>query len=177
MKFIKILLVLVIIGISFSIYYLNHTSKSVTEFNAPEKIDDYNLVPIGGSPDKIDNISNDCSLTRTKDGTFGSLCSEGFRLIYESDQTNKIVFVKLNNITEGIDLVRSYVNPTTEGQKVFRLEKHEIIWFPKGEFNMVLVQEGTYSKTETDVDYAYKKEASLENPVTQYFLEKYPPTE
>ena len=54
---------------------------------------------------------------------------------------------------------------------IFRVEKAEIGWYPKSDFDIILTQEYYFQNGGND----YSRTATGKNPVTKYFLEKYKP--
>ena len=62
------------------------------------------------------------------------------------------------------------------GKSIFRVEHHELGWFPVAMYDFVLTQEGKYTDGEGTVSsYSYPNTATGNNSVTKYFIEKYAP--
>ncbi len=115
-------------------------------------------------------------------GLKGEYCAKATVAQYRHTGSNKVIFVHLTNITQGLEAYKAILNKITTPEKlsthdVFRVEKHEIAWFsPTNTFNLIFTQEGTVSiSSPRETNYSYGK-ATGDNPVTQFFLKKYPPT-
>ena len=61
---------------------------------------------------------------------------------------------------------------------IFREGISIIGWKPENvQFNMMIVAEGKYTKQiDGSIDYEYNDKANANNPVIQYFINKYPPS-
>ncbi len=109
----------------------------------------------------------------------GEICTDSRRAEYRDSSSNKVVFVIAIKFTKGRDLwkkhLKSLERPVLIGdQTIFRIEKHELGWWTDSfQFNRIFTQEGRITSLPNGTSYSYGT-ATGENPVTQYFLEKYP---
>lgn len=99
---------------------------------------------------------------------------------------NKSIFVHMMQITKGRDIpgINRLLGMTVASSdklgnyNIFRPENHEIGWFPKNtsKMNVILTQEGVArSDPDGGETMLYQNKATGDNPVTQYFISKYPP--
>lgn len=122
-------------------------------------------------------------------GISGEVCIEYINLEYRG-ANNRGVFVRLSKTPSGKDVEMSYFDKVsspieTLPNSVFRVENHEIGWFPEAKWflpttatpDTIITQEFSYSTTDeghTQYQYGF---ATGDNPVTQWFLEEYSPKE
>lgn len=125
-------------------------------------------------------LSKEECYTDPKEGQF---CYKYLRAQYRETGGNRIVFVNLTVYTKGYDVWKKLITPLIiadkiSGYDVFRVEKHEIAWYPISNsiINVVFTQEGKYTKVTDGENYSYEDKATGDNPVTKYFLSKYSPT-
>lgn len=149
----------------------------------PENIGDFHLY--GPGPEKI-RKENRCEQYQSefrgiKLDIFGEVCNRN--VIAEYRNGNKVVFVYLMSTTKGKDVFDSFVKKFSKDGKlgdynVKSLEKQEISWFvenAKNDVEFVSAQEALVTKyPDGSESMDYRNKATGENPVTQYFLSKFP---
>ncbi len=109
-------------------------------------------------------------------------CVQTINAQYRQKYSNKVVFVDLNKIIKGAEVVKSNLEAHSSKEvlrdmNIIRMEKAEIGWFPTSrEFDFVLTRESTWNNDEsgTGMSFSYTEKALGENPVTQYFMSLYP---
>ncbi|OGZ65269.1 MAG: hypothetical protein A2998_02095 [Candidatus Staskawiczbacteria bacterium RIFCSPLOWO2_01_FULL_37_25b] len=111
----------------------------------------------------------------------GEICSRYTIGQYRMDGSNKVVFVHIYKATKGTEIFKNVLLNMLSSEKfgeynVIRPERHEIGWWVGSNVDYILTQEGTV-KFEIDggQSMSYINKATGENPVTQYFISKYPP--
>jgi hypothetical protein len=157
----------------------------------PETIGDYELVV--KNTYKVQVTERECrqfGQSQAKEdirlGIVGEYCVKNIRGEYRQKNTDKVVFVDLQTILSGKDVVEQLFEKTNTAEKlgthsVYRAEGHEILWKTENTFDIVITQEGRWKKgTESNgalLTYSYKEKATGNNAVSKYFLEKYPPVQ
>jgi hypothetical protein len=155
----------------------------------PESIGDYKLIE--NNTKKVQVTDRDCrqfgqsqAQEDVKLGVTGETCSKILKAEYRQSGTDKVVFIHLQKILSGKNIAQQVVAKTNTLEKfgsstLYRAEKHEIKWWTEDTFDLVISQEGRWKKGGADAgvifSYSYKEKATANNPVTKYFLEKYPP--
>ena len=106
------------------------------------------------------------------------MCREERRLQYHYG--DKTVFVILSKTTKGSDIGKKYImtnfsdkTELVDNNTIYRIENHELMWFPKSGFDMLAIQEGAAKKDAAGTSYQYGT-ASKDNPVFRRFLADYP---
>ena len=156
---------------------------SIPDF--PESIGDYNLV--GGVPSNLDYDCNtieagSVDVSVDFSAYYGTeLCAGGLRLEYVNGDDEGL-FVNLMDVTSGKGFYEAYINSLSTvasvgSQKVRRMEKHELTWWTRGDFDLIMTQE--YTRTSNgngDRGYSYNYGAATgDDAVTAWFLDNYPP--
>ncbi len=156
----------------------------------PESIGDFSLYARGSEKirkernwcDEIDEtIHRDSGNIQIK----GTLCYRITVGEYRNAE-NKTVFINIMQITKGEDTPgidylfgeRAIVDKLGD-YNIMRPENHEIGWFPadNSKIHVILTQEGVARKnSDGGESMLYQNKATGDNPVTQYFISKYPPT-
>lgn len=153
----------------------------------PEKLEDFSLYSRG--PEKISGDPEECeevneTLNKENLEIKGTVCARSARGQYRNAE-NKVVFVHMMRITKGADIPGlDYLFGKIAGvfklgsYEIVRPERHEIGWFPinKDKMDVILTQEGV-ARLESDggESMLYQNQATGDNPVTKYFIEKYQP--
>jgi uncharacterized protein YxeA len=113
----------------------------------------------------------------------GEVCNRYAVGQYRMQGSNKVVFVHIYKITKGADIMKNLLLNMLSADKMgdyfaIRPERHEIGWIAGDGVDYILTQEGTV-KIESDggQSMSYMNKATGDNPVTQYFISKYPPAE
>ena len=111
----------------------------------------------------------------------GEICNRYTVGQYRMAGSNKVVFVHIYKITKGADTMKKLLLNMLSAEKLgdyftIRPERHEIGWLTDSVADYILTQEGTV-KIESDggQSMSYMNKATGDNPVTQYFIGKYPP--
>ena len=107
---------------------------------------------------------------------FGTVCQEGFRLQYQNDN-DEGVFIHLIDTTKGKNIFDELLELSYAEKvflNVFRLENHELFWFPDRAWDLILTQEFTSTTDEHGTSYNYGV-ATGEDPVTEWSITNYPP--
>ena len=111
----------------------------------------------------------------------GEICNRYTVGQYRMSGSNKVVFVHIYKITKGADIMKKLLlkmlsADRLDGYFTIRPERHEIGWLTDSVADYILTQEGTV-KMEADggQSMSYINKATGDNPVTQYFVSKYPP--
>jgi hypothetical protein len=130
------------------------------------------------------NVEEECDDLGTSEdtrvlGLTGKICTQSANAEYRSTNSSNVVFIHMVNVTEGKEAyeqaVRKITRPETfNGFNIVRIEDHELGWFPKEDFEWLVVQEGTLQGDGRS--YSYGK-ATGQNDVVKYLLEKYPPVD
>lgn len=115
-------------------------------------------------------------------GLTGTVCTRVATAMYKDDATRQSVFIHLGKVTQGkgpyVSYMKAFSRPDRIDQyEVIRMEEHELGWFPKDVFDVLITQEGKFTlnpDANTSMSMSYGK-ATGDNAVTQYFLNKYPP--
>lgn len=145
-----------------------------------------NYVLYGRSAEKI-QIRTECNNIEdhpdTKGaGVSGKACGKTVTGEYR-DGNRHVVFVHLTKFTQGEELYRALTQKMARPgmlarENVFRLEEHEIGWFPANDFDVILTQEGMYTFNPDGSEMmSYPDKANGNNSVSQYFISKFPPSE
>lgn len=187
--FIIVLLVVIVGGVVYADsvglidVFSNPDTKSATDFAKvavfPETIGGY------VRSESFVSVQDECSdLSKSRDtaakGLSGTVCIRIATAMYKNDNDHKSVFVHLTKVTSGKEPYVSYMKifsrPDSIGQyEVIRVEQHELGWFPKDVFDVLLTQEGEYTLNSSGGMSMKYGVATGNNDVTQYFLNKYPP--
>lgn len=147
-----------------------------------EQIGDYTINYRTGP--RVDTASECVDLSARPDpatlGIQGGFCTTTYRGEYRQNGGNKIIFVTLMQVTSGLDTYKEVIKRMSSVQRfnsytLFSLEQHELGWYPAKGFDTVHVQEGTVVPIENEESYTYNNPANVNNPVTQYFLNIFPP--
>jgi len=111
----------------------------------------------------------------------GEICSRYTVGQYRMNGSNRVIFVHIYKITKGADIMKNLLLNMSSADKLgdyftIRPERHEIGWLVNSDVDYILTQEGTV-KVESDggQSMSYLNKATGDNPVTQYFMSKYPP--
>lgn len=195
--FILIILILTTIGFGF-VYaekasiiniFLTPEEKELKEIQRlremfPEKLGTYELY--GLTPEKI-QVKLECDDVEkhpdTRDTELaGKICVKTIITEYREIVSNKIIFVHFSQIYEGREISQQLFERFTKKEKlgnfdVVRIENHEIGWSPASAFDFILTQEGIVKPGKSGGESMNYGTATGNNPVTQYFIEKYPPSE
>lgn len=156
--------------------------------NFPDAIGSYVLYgePVGRDHNKI-RVVSECSKVEdhpdTKSyGIAGEVCDKGISAEYRDSLSDRVIFIHLTTVTKGKDVFTAFYDKFVKPEnlnsyKVFRVENHEIGWFPLKDFDAVIIQEGRWKAgADGSVTMTYKERATGDNPVTKYFLTKFSPT-
>ena len=153
----------------------------------PEKLGDFTLYSRGA--EKVRKNKEECdeiNETLNKEGLEikGTVCARITIGEYRNAE-NKTVFVQIMKITKGKDIPGIdylFGKPAAADKlgdyEIMRPENHEISWFPADDsiIDVILTQEGVARKNpDGGESMLYQNKASGDNPVTQYFISKYPP--
>jgi len=108
----------------------------------------------------------------------GEICFENTRLQYRDSASNKVVFVNLMTLSKGIEFYEAYLDlygssVSINGYDIIRVEDYELVWFASGD-SLILTQEGEREDHGSGTSYHYGT-ATGDNPVTEWFLDKYTP--
>jgi hypothetical protein len=151
---------------------LRQVQRLAKEF--PAAIGTYALY--GQSPEKI-QVRKECVPPESQETCYRNITAE-----YRQTDGHKVVFVHISKAAnEGGEALKAFVtkeaSPDTLGTYgVVRVEQHELGWFPLAGYDVVMTQEGVCTPNERGtVDCGYPARATGANPVTQYFIERYPP--
>ena len=129
--------------------------------------------------------STDCNQLQTNGE---EVCARMARGRYY-DKTDRVIIVSMTQIVKGREAAEKFLydratlfgSDTLYGYNIMRYEKHEIGWFPKNDSKttVILTQEGVFAMDSVNgVElFHYPNKATGDNPVTKYFLSKYPPVE
>jgi len=151
----------------------------------PESISGYILS--SRDLDKIRVEDEECSEMRYDiDSSSGTqdrreVCIQEILGEYRQSGGNTIIFVHLAHYTKGSEVSKELTEKFVKKEKlgtfsVFHWEPHEIGWFPSSSFNLINIQEGTWELDGSGGEnYRYLLPADGNNPVLQYYLQKYPP--
>ncbi|MFA5855736.1 MAG: hypothetical protein WC867_00110 [Candidatus Pacearchaeota archaeon] len=108
----------------------------------------------------------------------GEVCYYSYRLEFVDSSSDKGLFVILYNYEKSKDLHQKYLSSSSrkeffEKNTVYRLEDHELLFFPSLKYDTIITQE-FQRKINDDgtVSYTYTK-ANGDNPIFRYYLEKY----
>lgn len=153
----------------------------------PEKLGEFNLY--GRGAEKIRKNKEECdevneTLNKENLEIKGTVCVRGTIGEYRNTE-NKTVFVQIMKITKGKDIPgidylfgKLAMADKLGGYSIMRPESHEIGWFPADDskIDVILTQEGVARKNpDGGESMLYQNKASGDNPVTRYFISKYPP--
>jgi len=165
--------------------FINDAQKEINSAESlfPEVFGDYTLYISNLKKVQIDeecrNVEDSSDLKST--GITGEVCIKTFIGQYRKTSENKVVFVHLNKVISGKDIYELIFNKMSKKDvlgkySIFRIEQHELAWVPFSSFDFIFTQEGIWT---TDSDggesMSYKQKATGSNPITQYFINKYPP--
>ena len=110
-----------------------------------------------------------------------SFCDKVIATEYRETNGTQAVFVHFLIIESGVDAFRTYIAKGSRAdsllsRRVLRFESHELGWIPAEKYDLILTQEALDAQNDRGTtDYSYPNQAKGDNPVTRYFLEKYPP--
>lgn len=153
----------------------------------PEKLGEFNLYGRGG--EKVRKNMEECNevnetLNKENLETKGTVCARITIGEYRNTE-NKVIFVHIMKITKGKDIPgidylfgKLTIIDKLGNYSIMRPENHEIGWFPVdgSEIDVILTQEGVVRKEPNGGEsMLYQNKVSGNNPVTQYFISKYPP--
>ena len=150
----------------------------------PDTIADYVIYNVGTDiqvHSECNTIENHPDTKVT--GLTGEICEKIIRSAYRQVGGNKIVFVILGKFTKGSELHRQLVDRLSQpdklnGYDIRRIERHEIAWYDAKLFDVVITQEGEIRRNpDGQESMSYEKQADGVNPVTQYFINRFPPAQ
>lgn len=132
------------------------------------------------------SVQDECiDLSKSADsstmGLSGNVCTRIATAMYKDDIAKKSVFVHLAKVTKGkesyVSYMRAFSKPANINQyNVIRIENHELGWFPQEVFDVLITQEGEFKLNSSGNMSLTYGTATGQNAVTQYFINKYPPT-
>lgn len=147
----------------------------------PSTIGEYLLVPYGL---KRVNLTRECAKVPNAPDDVSGFCNQLLHAEYRDEKTGKTVFVNLVKALEGREsfinyLTKIIINSHLNNYQVFRIELHELGWFPVSEkFDVLVTQEGVWHSNPDGGGFmSYKEKANGQNPVTEYLLMTYLPEE
>ena len=147
----------------------------------PKVIRDFKLFEIENKGDREECENIEDSSDGRASGLRGRICNKTFTAQYRREADRKVVFAALIDVTEGLHLYKAYIQKTAVkdevggGYSVFRIEPHEIGWYPKdGRFDIVVMQEGNYRTDSSGTTYEYPR-AEGDNAVLKYYIDNYRP--
>ncbi len=152
---------------------LRKLNRAAKDF--PSQIGNYALFSGKGRPIQFET---ECNTINGEES-----CVDNIRAEYHQIDGNKTIFVSLLTFSKGKGSTTEYLRALGKSAviqsypyEVYRLEAHELGWFPKNTYDFVLTQEGTYTlHTDGGESVTYKNQATGENAVATYFIQKYPP--
>lgn len=166
--------------------FFSEKVKEERDFNRleklyPEKIGNYTLYYAGGEKvaKKAECSQIDESFNDQAPRVQGELCTRQTIGQYRMDGSNKTVFVYIYKETKGGDLLKNYlvkfILDKLGNYNIIRMEKAEIGWIPIRDYDYILTQESmVVPGINGGESFNYANKATGDNPVTQYFLLKYP---
>lgn len=145
-----------------------------------------NFVLFDRSSEKIQMRAEECSNIEdhpdtARLGLSGEICRKTVIAQYREQAGDHVIFVQALIVTKGSEIQRAYLSKVTQPMMIgtahaFRLERHEIGWYPTTRFDVLLTQEGRWKSVSGGGEsMSYRNLATGDNPVTQYFLSKFSP--
>jgi hypothetical protein len=148
----------------------------------PDIIEDYQISL--NNPTNVD-VRNECVTIEDKadlksTGLTGEVCTRVFIAQYVERNSRKAVFIHASKSLKSPELLKLVIErlskkDTLGSRQIFRIESHEIGWFPESDFDVIITQEGERPKDGGTENMSYTSKATGNNPVTKYFLDKFSP--
>lgn len=139
----------------------------VFSFDFPDNIGDYSLIK------KNFNLEEKCN---TIDGS--EQCIKSSEVIYLNEGINSEIHIYPSFISKGdfSEINKAIVEMAEKKiqEGLYKIENHEIIWFPELGFNYITAQSYLIdNKNDGSISYI-QKDIDLENEVISYFMNAYP---
>ena len=170
-------------------YFISPEVKAKAEYTEfekifPPKLENYSLYSYKGElpirvRSKCDNLSNNPDAKQL--AVSGEICIKTISAQYRNTTDNKVILMNFMKVSKGRELMLPLLSRYNTGDTlgiypILRTEGHEILWLPKEVFDSAGTQEGRWkANSDGGESLGYGEKATGQNPVTQYFIAKYPP--